>query len=501
VFCLQKKIIEIWADSFHEGNWCCENISKCAVDMGASISLEYLNGFQPKYVIKTATYELSLIVYGSYKSWSPMPTPIKELINWGKPDFIAYDSENDKILFAVEETAATPTGNQATQRCERQYGSARFKIPYWYLISEFGVHRDGGVRRDSIWPTIAAIKLSIIKRTPCVVLHYSDINNPEDYSIGTGLNLLFKSLHKLLVNYVQEIDILNGMKDYLVEQYKEMLVFLLSQWENVIDFLPSEALIKDFQNTSKYIAEFAVNDPSADRSKLNGLLEWPTIANIPKAIRDKQTAKPLLKYDKLCSLFERDLGLGKAYSLSNNAGSGKPPTADKISLWIAQQKALFDRSPKLEPEAVFTMKTSDFPDTGSNENRRHITTAKNIVYLYDSWNELKTTIEEAFPRLKGKLVSPYGDIPVFVYVSNSLKPGRLFGDPFTGQISAFSIAFGKFDPAKRMVIAYFPHQVHTQAILNGVVSENKGITIMTELTDYIIFHAGVAVSLSNGRVI
>ena len=72
--------------------------------MGASISLEYLNGFQPKYVIKTATYELSLIVYGSYKSWSPMPTPIKELINWGKPDFIAYDSENDKILFAHNST-------------------------------------------------------------------------------------------------------------------------------------------------------------------------------------------------------------------------------------------------------------------------------------------------------------------------------------------------------------------------------------------------------------
>ena len=63
---------------------------------------------------------------------------------------MAYDANSREILFAVEETAATPTGNQAMQRCERQYGSARFRIPYWYLISEYGLHRDGGVRRDSI---------------------------------------------------------------------------------------------------------------------------------------------------------------------------------------------------------------------------------------------------------------------------------------------------------------------------------------------------------------
>ena len=63
---------------------------------------------------------------------------------------MAYDANSREILFAVEETAATPTGNQAMQRCERQYGSARFRIPHWYLISEYGLHRDGGVRRDSI---------------------------------------------------------------------------------------------------------------------------------------------------------------------------------------------------------------------------------------------------------------------------------------------------------------------------------------------------------------
>ena len=93
------------------------------------------------------------------------------------------------------------------------------------------------------------------------------------------------------------------------------------------------------------------------------------------------------------------------------------------------------------------------------------------------------------------------DMPVFVYVSNSIKPGRLFGDPFTGQLAAYSTAFGKFDPSSRMVVAYFPHQVHTQALQNGVASTNKGMTLMTELTDYIIFHAGVAVNLGKKEVL
>ena len=92
------------------------------------------------------------------------------------------------------------------------------------------------------------------------------------------------------------------------------------------------------------------------------------------------------------------------------------------------------------------------------------------------------------------------DMPVFVYVSNSIKPGRLFGDPFTGQLAAYSTAFGKFDTTPRMVVAYFPHQVHVQAIQNGKASDNKGMTLMTELTDYILFYGGVAVKLSSKEV-
>ena len=123
------------------------------------------------------------------------------------------------------------------------------------------------------------------------------------------------------------------------------------------------------------------------------------------------------------------------------------------------------------------------------------------MYLYDKWKDFKDAVELCYPRLKGRLTGIADDIPVFVYVSNSLKPGRLFGDPYTGQLSAYSTCFGKFDNKKRAVVVYFPHQVHTQAFNEaGKVVKNKGTTLYSELTDYIIFNAGVAVSLKDDKV-
>ena len=226
---MKRECIEIWSDSFHEGDWCCSSLAQIALSNGFSVKRNYVRGLQPHYVFSSSQTEIELLVFGSYKSWSPLPEKVKELIDWGKPDFVAYSAAQKSILFAVEETAATPTGNQAMQRCERQYGSARFRIPYWYLISEFGIHRDGGIRRDSIWPSIAALKLSILHETPCMVLHYSDINNPEDYERGSGVRLLFASLFLILRNFTEGKPALDGLAPLLENQYKEILRFINSQ--------------------------------------------------------------------------------------------------------------------------------------------------------------------------------------------------------------------------------------------------------------------------------
>lgn len=488
-----KKEIEIWADSFHEGIWCADNMGIFFKENGFEIEKKYLFGFLPQYEYKKDDFSIICTIYGSYKSWNPLPKKIADLIEWGKPDFILFDPDKDEIICAVEETAATPTGNQATQRCERQYGSAKHKIPYWYFISEYGQHEDGGIRRDSIWPTIAGIKLSILNKIPCIVLHYSDENNVENYNSGKGLNLLFTTLYKVLENYCKELPKFKDLKDEIKEQYQLMSDFVLSEWERMLDFLPSENMLKE-DNTTEYIVDCALDEEK--KIEKDDLLVWPLRDELPLTVKNGQSSKPLLKYDKLAELLEEDIDSKKCYYLSNNAGSGKPPQKDKIDTWINQQKKLYNTAPKVNPPISFTMKLEDFPKT--ENGNYHITTSKNILYLYDKWGDLYDSIVKAYPRLKGKLDKYDREQPAFIYLSNSLKPGRIFGDPFTGQLSAFSTIFGKFDKNPRIVIVYYPHQVFSQ-ILNkdNTFIRNKGTTLLKELTDYIIFNEGVAISLKD----
>src|SRR3989337_1889004 len=105
--------LEFWADSFHEGNWACEELSKY-FDVK---NIRYEKNFIPIYSFAlNANTDLEVSVLGSYKNWSPLPDVISYLLDWGKPDLIVYDPVGAKVLFAMEETAAVPTGNQALQR-------------------------------------------------------------------------------------------------------------------------------------------------------------------------------------------------------------------------------------------------------------------------------------------------------------------------------------------------------------------------------------------------
>ena len=65
------KKLEIWADSFHEGVWCCDNICSYLTASGYSYTSNYLNGFIPHYIIKSCIcllYYMSLTVnFGSEK--------------------------------------------------------------------------------------------------------------------------------------------------------------------------------------------------------------------------------------------------------------------------------------------------------------------------------------------------------------------------------------------------------------------------------------------------
>ena len=483
--------LEFWADSFHEGNWACEELAK----VFPLKETHYEQGFIPVFVFEVnKSTELRITVFGSYKNWSPLPLPISELLEWGKPDLVVFDPVQKKILFAMEETAAVPTGNQALQRCERIYGSLRLGIPFWYLLGEFGVHVDGGVRRDSIWPTVLGIKLSCIQRTPCMVLHYSDHSHPEDYSAGDGVESLYAALST-------EIEIFLGIKTkadlrpILARQYAHMLRFVESQGENVVNFIPNKEILYH-ADTPDRIAELVTSDIPMDNDALD-FFNWGTTDKLPEDIYREIKPGGVIKSDKFVEQLEILVKDKKAYTLSSNAGS-RPQDKESVESWLSEQKALFETN--TASNAAFTLKISDFPTSISD--RLHLTTAKNVFYLADSWDDIEKSLQKAFVRLNGFYNKQEG--PVFVYISNSLKPGRIFGDPFTGQLSAFSNIFTRNAAGMktRIAIAYYPHQVHTQLFdASSKFRKNKGITLMRELLDFAVFQGGVLVNLKTGEII
>jgi len=491
------KRLELWADSFHEGQWACDQLGTLVKEQGGRHTTAYEFGFIPVHTFHTSEWSCEVTVYGDYNAWDSKPAIIEELLAWGKPDLSMFDPESGKIVFAVEETAATPTGNQATQRCERQYGAMKLGVPFWYLLAEYGLHKDGGVRRDSIFPTIMALKLSQDRGLPSLVLHYSDLASPEDYAAGSGLRMLFGSLLIAIRNAAVGSPPFTGMVNTLTDQYHNMLTFLASQWTNQLDFLPGVEALKDPKLPLRYAEAATGSTHAKNHIWAADFLRWPLTSQIATSARPKPV--PVVTDDELSQQMELDIDAGLAYGLSSRKGS-KPQPPQNVDSWLELQFDAFIRSVPLVPPANWRLRVDNFQS--SPTGLLHVTRSQRISYLYDRWSDFVHAAEIVYPRLVGKLQFVEDDLPTFVYISNSLKPGRIFGDPFTGQLAAYAVAFGKLDVLPRRVVAYFPHQAHPQVSdRNTNRRDNKGMTIMTELTDLLLFGGGVGYRLQTGDLL
>ena len=80
------KVIELWSDSFHEGEWACSKLEDLHKINGYTARKTYQYGFLPKYeyVFPNETLQIKVCSYTS----ESMPEAIADLISWGKPDFL-----------------------------------------------------------------------------------------------------------------------------------------------------------------------------------------------------------------------------------------------------------------------------------------------------------------------------------------------------------------------------------------------------------------------------
>ena len=490
--CLMKKM-EIWADSFHEGEWFLTNLSPfCKIQ-----NTNYIYGFIPSHTLQiTESINVNFTVFGSYKSWGNLPAKIEKLLDYGKPDIIIYDRDSDTIVLAIEETAAVPTGNQALQRCERIFGSAYLKTPFSYLLPEYGIHTDGQNRRTSIWPTLLALKLSIQFGVPSVSFMYSDSDNPEDYHKGTGLKSLFEYSYLQIKKHLNLLDEneKNRLKKVLSDQISLMCTFIVDQYTNIINYLPSVDQLRD-QNFVDALAQKILDKRNSGNLNLDTFLNWP-------CKKDIGGASPLLGHinkDSFLSGIDTAVENNNGYVISQGVGS-KPQSKESIDEWLLSQAK---QSNKINIDYSCPVKSFLKTENGNY----HITTSKNITYFIDNIAHLDTAFHDAFPKRKFKLsdlLSNHKDLPSFLYVSNSLKPNRIFGDPFTGQFATFSnlFCFTCSYERYRSSIIYLPYVSAGCFYDNSnTLVQNKGLSIYLLLADIIICNNGYVISMmEKGRL-
>ena len=233
----------VWADSFKEGEW----VIKFLLD-NKYFTLkkeEFRYNFQPVYYLRTKDNKIiRFVIYGGYSAWKNKPKPVEDFLEISRPDVIIFNAKTDKIILAIEETAAVPTGNQSLQRLERVWWAAELKIPFVYLITEYGIHKDGGIRKNSIWAAYFGIKLSSQYKTPSLTLLFGNSEHPEDYQYGKGITYLAQ-LTNLYILKELNINVNKELETLMNNIIKDMADFILSQKIRICKNLPGSNIISD----------------------------------------------------------------------------------------------------------------------------------------------------------------------------------------------------------------------------------------------------------------
>ena len=478
----QVKELEIWADSFKEGEFILDRIKNKFLG-----TISYEHGFVPTLTITINSQTIKFFVYGYYDAWNDRPKKISNLLVYGKCDGMIYDPILDKIIFAYEETSAVPTGNQSLQRLERTWYAAVQKIPFVYLLGKFGLHKDGGTRKVSIWPSYLALKLSSQYKIPSLTLLYGSETKQEDYEEGNAM----EQLQSLIAWYLNDhFDQNSGLLDYqnlLKIIYKDMCMFIKNHYQQISKNLAGANQLSD-DKLYEYLKNRAISK-SGD-IKFTSDFTWELSTKAEKI--EKKS------FDNFIYHIEKLIEQQKAW----HPTEGSTVRTEKIEYVKSHTELQTKRKNKLEKKHKLkkqtTLDVDEFPTHKNGE--KSIQTGKKILVMIDSTNDFLNCIEQAFGVKTRQSIEPVlnKDIPSVLYMTNSLQQnGRAFkGDPYTGQITAYSRIFsiGINGEKQRNMIAYYPNQMYSQFFdINLKKLKNKGVMTLVENTDLIITRNGISI--------
>jgi hypothetical protein len=354
-------------------------------------------------------------------------------------------------------------------------------LPFLYLLPDYGRHKDGKVRRTSVWPVFLAAKLSMQYNTISLVFTFGDQEHPEDYSVGDGPGLFFDFVLTVLKEYAgsptvecraaQEAIISQarrGMKQFAGEHAPTMLKVLPGYCESGSD-----------------------------------ALEWPLAGEVLDDIAF--TSGDMIRHDAFLEGVYKTVKARRGYTLSPLAGS-KPQKLERLNAYKAQHVKALCRYGSVPPDYQgYDVDPSSFPK--SKNGNYHVTSSTDTVFLLDNPIDLLRAYSKAFGRSGAplaRLTELTDRKPVLLYTCASMKKGRALEDPYTGQLPCFAkvLAFGDSNNSIRTVIAYFPLQsVASFPSIGRSWNRSKGLRLYRRLIDVIICHGGVLVFPKKSEIV
>lgn len=239
---------------------------------------------------------------------------------------------------------------------------------------------------------------------------------------------------------------------------------------------------------------------------INKSFLWTKARDLPNA----QSGSQLYKHDALLICLEQLITDKRAWGPIE--GTTKRTESEvKLRSWLHDQNT---KCQSLQQLADFRhnygveLDLSDFPENTRTANTRVVTTSPNIAYLLDDTNDFIQALNQAFGAKSGQVSATVLNekIGTFVYVTNSVESGgRAFsGDPFTGQVAAYSRIFAHDLLGNRVLnfVAYYPHQLYSQFYTaRGVIPNNKGVKMLRSQATLIVSCGGILLEPREWKII
>jgi len=229
--------------------------------------------------------------------------------------------------------------------------------------------------------------------------------------------------------------------------------------------------------------------------------EWPLAREITHESHQKALYKPDSFLQSVENLVERRLAWCPI-----KGGTRRSEPSSQLEKWIEIQMAHLRIVHQRLHGPDVRLRLSDFPV--DKKGKRTITTSRTVLYLVDSTSDLKECLKPSSFTDRVADFSAILDVslPALLFVTNSIESGgRAFsGDPFTGEVAAYSHVFchDLANVKVRNFLVYYPHQLYSQFFTaQGQKPANKGVMVIQANVDLLVTSCGVLIDPKKWSVI